>query len=359
MPTPEALAAEYHQIRPYVTQYVEKLVGLLKDLTSDANVAVSSVEGRAKDVQSYVEKARRKGYRKPLAETTDLVGLRVVTYYNDDVEKLVELVKREFMVLPEHSADKLQLLDPDEFGYRSWHLVFRLSSPRAELSEWRRFKDIAVEIQLRSVLQHAWAAISHKLDYKLASQAPATLRRELFRLSALLELADEQFAAIRIKAHSVSQGYKADLASGDLEIPLDAESLSQYLHSYLDLDRWRNLGASVGFVPEVHHFSLEEQWNYEVLDLHHTLRVLGLSRIVEVDKYVKAIDERAVSPALARIANESKALGSPIERFPVDTLNMALIVNNRDALPPTFNLRPGKKPAIRRAVRNELSRREA
>src|SRR5262249_18923189 len=152
--------------------------------------------------------------------------------------------RREFDVDPNHSSDKLEDLEVDEFGYRSFHLVCTLSAARRSLAEWSKYRDLCVEIQVRSVLQHAWAAISHKIDYKTVSQAPTELRRGLFRLSALLELADDQFAALRDKSANLVQQYQSDVALGQLNVALNLDSLTQYLREAVNLDEWRQLGVA-------------------------------------------------------------------------------------------------------------------
>ena len=49
------------------------------------------------------------------------------------------------------------------------------------------------EIQVCTLLQHAWAAISHDRLYKSSFHAPKKLERQLHRVSALLEEADDEF----------------------------------------------------------------------------------------------------------------------------------------------------------------------
>lgn len=93
--------------------------------------------------------------------------------------------------------DKAAALDPDRFGYLSVHYTASLSPARRKLAEWRPYADIRAEVQFRTALQHAWSAVQHKLEYKSSIEAPRELRRRLFRLSALFELADEQFSELR------------------------------------------------------------------------------------------------------------------------------------------------------------------
>ncbi|MCK4392178.1 hypothetical protein KAX17_04670, partial [Candidatus Bipolaricaulota bacterium] len=166
---------------PVFRDFADRIHALIEELVKSEGIPVAQVEDRAKSPESLAGKLQRKPYRDPFSEIKDLAGVRVVTYYHDDVQHVADVIRREFDVDDEHSSNKLQELAVDEFGYRSFHLVCALQAPRDALPEWQQFAGLAVEIQVRSVLQHAWAAISHKLDYKVASQAPAELRRQLFR----------------------------------------------------------------------------------------------------------------------------------------------------------------------------------
>ena len=71
------------------------------------------------------------------------------------------------------------------------------TSPIAHFTEWKKFSGIKFEIQIRTVLQHAWSAISHKLEYKTVNDVPKKMRRQLFRISALLEIGDQEFSSLR------------------------------------------------------------------------------------------------------------------------------------------------------------------
>ena len=110
-----------------------------------------------------MRKVERKSHANPFDEIKDFAGVRVISYYNDDVDRIAIILNSELDVDPAHSMDKISNLDIDEFGYRPFHLVCKLKEPRIALPEWKRFSGLTIEIQVRSVLQHAWAAISHKL----------------------------------------------------------------------------------------------------------------------------------------------------------------------------------------------------
>lgn len=230
MTSPDWKAA-YDEVRPTYEAYERKLRELVTTILEHEKIDVVQIEGRVKTVASFAEKIERKAgkYAEPLKDMTDLVGIRVIAYYVEDVEKIVSLLRSQFTVLEEHSANKQDALAPDQFGYTSNHLVIRVGDNRRALPEWSLYADIPVELQVRTALQHAWAAVHHKLSYKRVEEVPTSLQRRLFRLSALFEMADEQFSSIKEAASKLSDEYSTSVQRGDLEIQIDADSIDAYL----------------------------------------------------------------------------------------------------------------------------------
>ncbi|EKO3407511.1 hypothetical protein R1U54_002871 [Vibrio fluvialis] len=171
---------------------------LLSNLIADEEVTLHSITSRTKTVSSLQGKVSRptKNYSS-IEDITDLVGVRITTYFSDDIDHIADLISKEFSVDIENSIDKRKSKEPERFGYTSLHLIVTYSPKRIKLQEYSKFKGIKFEIQIRSILQHAWAEIEHDIGYKSEIQVPAHLRRRFSRLSGLLELADEEFLAIR------------------------------------------------------------------------------------------------------------------------------------------------------------------
>jgi GTP pyrophosphokinase len=233
--------------RPKFLAFVPRLVSLVDDLLHTTGISFAQIDSRVKTTESFLHKIERKAYDDPFREVKDLAGIRVVTYYQDDVLRVAEMFRSEFHVDEDESSDKLEELDVSEFGYRSFHLVCSLGEKRRSLVEWQAFDNLSFEVQVRSVLQHAWASISHKLDYKRIQDAPSELRRQLFRLSALLELADDQFSVLRDHSIAIGRQYKQSFDRGELQMPINVDSLENYFRHVLDHDEWESLGLAAGF----------------------------------------------------------------------------------------------------------------
>lgn len=345
--------ADYRELYPLYEQYVSKLQSLLSDMAHDAQIDVAQVEGRAKSIESFLEKVQRKSYGDPLRQITDLAGLRIITYYADDVVKIAELVRREFDVLTDESSDKFEQLDVDEFGYRSWHIVVSLAHPRSTLLEWKRFLSFSAEIQIRSVLQHAWAAISHKLDYKKSAQAPSPLRRQLFRLSALLELADEEFASVRDGAIAIAAQYSRELRAGDLDLPLDFEALSAFSQQRVDMERWGQIGRRAGLAPYI--YDLPNLERIEINRLLITLQAAGLESISQFAELLDEVTDEEAQISLEEVNKATLAQGERLEASPVDIITIIVSLKRSDNLPSRFDWGGSLKKGIVRALRQTIS----
>ncbi|RYE90809.1 MAG: GTP pyrophosphokinase family protein [Myxococcales bacterium] len=160
-----------------------------------AGMRVLGVSHRVKSASSLARKLARpdRTYRR-LDDLTDLVGLRVITYFEDSIEQVAQLIERSFRVDMDRSVDKRLLEDPARFGYRSLHYICH---PPPLLIAIEPTWDWPFEIQVRTVLQHAWAEIEHDLGYKSPESIPMPVRRRFSRLAGLLEIADSEFVELR------------------------------------------------------------------------------------------------------------------------------------------------------------------
>ena len=278
------VVAEYARLRPTYESYTAKLAGLIENLLETADIGVHKIEPRCKEVDKFKEKINRAGkaYEDPLREVTDLVGVRVIAYYPEDVDKICDLLRQEFEVDEANSTDKRAALDPDRFGYLSYHLVVTLGPSRKRLAEWRACAEIKAEIQVRTVLQHAWAEIEHDLGYKTEADVPAAMRRKFSRLAGLLELVDEEFVSIRRDRERYARKVARSIGAAQA-VELDVVSL----RSYLERDRARAIDARIA---EQLALDLDEEPFYPDY-LVRLLQFAGLRTVREVER---ALDRHAM-----------------------------------------------------------------
>jgi ppGpp synthetase/RelA/SpoT-type nucleotidyltranferase len=164
---------------------------------TDLGVSVDSVSARAKDLRSARGKLREKRYKRPKSELTDMIGARTVLLFDSEVKKVAEYLRSALDVSEKHSRTAGEELELDEFGYRSVHLVAKFRG--RTMQNYSRLGRPWVEVQVRSLLQHAWAAIGHDHLYKSALSFPDLLKRRFYAIAGGLELFDHEFDIIRAR----------------------------------------------------------------------------------------------------------------------------------------------------------------
>ncbi len=197
--------AFYEQELPALQYACASYIALLQSILSRTpHLDITKVEGRVKDRLECIAKFSRK-YRAALEESntpyeirhyiTDLIGVRVVCLYEDELEKVAQAVRSHFDVID--VTDKVSAMESTEgsFGYKGLHLDLRLNAAQAGLPEHAAYAAQPFELQVRTIIQDSWSVLDHKIKYKKA--IPGQLKRRINVLSALFELADREFRQIR------------------------------------------------------------------------------------------------------------------------------------------------------------------
>lgn len=168
------------------------------------SIAISKIEGRVKDREECIKKFNLK-YRTNLESSstpytirdhiTDLIGLRVVCLYEDDIEKIEQCLSEHFVAV--EKTNKISQIENTEgsFGYKGLHLDLQLNEKRKALPEYSKYSEYRFEIQIRTIIQDSWSVLDHKIKYK--KSIPTRLKRRINTLAALFELADREFREIR------------------------------------------------------------------------------------------------------------------------------------------------------------------
>jgi ppGpp synthetase/RelA/SpoT-type nucleotidyltranferase len=179
-----------------------------------------------------LDKLRRKEYTDPATGIKDLIGVRVVTHYPDDAERAAEALRPQFMVDEEESYDRLDQLGRDVFGYRSIHLVVRLNDVESGVSP--TLGSSWFEIQVRSLLQHAWATIEHEVQYKAGIDLSKSSVRRLAAVAGGLETLDYAFMGIRAAEDELVADYRLRYQDGEeIDGDFDAARLTACLEVLL------------------------------------------------------------------------------------------------------------------------------
>ncbi|MDR0456265.1 MAG: tetratricopeptide repeat protein [Treponema sp.] len=173
---------------------------IVEDIESRVKQALSSLSSpptlkiRLKEFNSYYKKYLRL-LKSDVAEPyiTDLMGIRVICPFIEDITRAETLIKEHFEVIETEQKGHYTF---KEFGYESIHLLIKIPADIAR--ERGQTGCDVVEVQIRTILQDAWAEVEHELVYKAEfSPFDMPMKRKLAAVNASLSLADIIFQEIR------------------------------------------------------------------------------------------------------------------------------------------------------------------
>ncbi len=219
--------------------------GLVKQIAGDTGLLLHVVSARAKTLNSLREKLIEKQYRRPDDDLTDLIGVRVITYYRDAVDPIADRLRQSFDINAAKSVDKRLSLDLREFGYRSVHLIARLRPDQMRMPGDGFLRDRWFEIQVRSLLEHAWAEIEHEVIYKSGIEFPNVVLRRFGALAGGMELFDNEFVTLREERSTLVGSYRSVYErGGDQRVTFDVARLQAFLEATRTGLSWRQARES-------------------------------------------------------------------------------------------------------------------
>ncbi len=235
---------------------------LIASILDEAGINYLSIDGRAKAIASFAEKATRAEagrplYVDPLTDIGDQLGVRVITYVRDDVEAVAALLGEQLPVLDDRDFGELTA-SQGRFGYASRHLQVEIEGR-------------VVQVQLRTVLQHAWAEFEHDIRYKgtVPLEHASEFDRRFTLAAGLLELADQEFSEIRDRLRGA-----ASTAVVDDDPRIAARELAAFLAGQY---------ADAGWSRTDHY-----AW------ISGLLLELGITTLEELAEVLRAVDEETI-----------------------------------------------------------------
>ena len=226
-----AILSEYRKRKQTLEKFCPKMSTLVEALLDAKGIKPHQVSFRLKDIVSLEGKIdQKKGKYTSLAEITDVCGIRVVTYLESEVELVAGILRAEFEIDEANSVGK-RTTDINQFGYESLHLVASLNEQRTNQTEHLGYSGLKFEVQIRSILQHAWAEIEHDLGYKASSAIPNHLKRNFARLAALLETADVEFVRLRGEIQKYQESLDQQIVDSPEAVDLNRDSLLALLRA--------------------------------------------------------------------------------------------------------------------------------
>lgn len=265
--------AWYSSIRSTYERLTDKVSNLLEDRLANKNINYYTIQSRTKKIESFKEKIALFN-EFDSNRICDLTGIRIIGYVESDSNKICKIIKNSFTIESENFEDHSSFLGVDRVGYQSKHFTARFKKERSVLSEFREFENMYFEIQVRTILQHAWAEISHDRNYKYRGKLPRGIHRRFNLLSGSLELIDYHFEQISNQIERYSKNVSRMTKEGKLKIPINSTSLRQFLTERFGMP---------GIVPYVSRTVVKE------------LHVMGIKTLLDLDKIIPHSFEFAYS----------------------------------------------------------------
>jgi putative GTP pyrophosphokinase len=187
---------EYNEIISDYSDFLNEVKRTVEILLRNKIPIAFNTYGRLKEYESIEEKNNSKRFviKNSITELNDLVGLRIVLLFPEYKDKVIDLLLEEFKPIIDY---KKNIPVVDKFGYSSAHLILGIKDEWLKTPHWIEHADKKIEIQVRTLSEHIWAETSHSLFYKREENIPKIITRDLYRLSALLEVVDEKLQNIK------------------------------------------------------------------------------------------------------------------------------------------------------------------
>jgi len=197
IPDKSVLAEIYSKNRPSYEEVLSKTVREVSKLLQKKGIH-PTIKSRIKDFDSYFSKKIKllkiawDSHTKPLP-VNDMLAMRIICPFLKDLDEVESTIRQQYEVI--EIERKGQDRSFREFGYESIHVLIRI--PEDILPLCQGLERNVIEIQLRTILQEAWAEVEHELVYKAEfSPFDEPLKRKLAALNAMLTLSDIIFQEI-------------------------------------------------------------------------------------------------------------------------------------------------------------------
>ncbi len=267
----------------FYEQFASVVKRILEEALERRDIKIHSVFARAKEPASFGKKAAQPSeldptkpkYPRPMEQITDMAGVRVIAYFPNTLDQIDRILRDEFQTV-ERSDKGAELIEEERLGYQSIHYLVKLTKVRSRLPEYEPFTDGVAEIQVRTILQHAWAEIEHDIRYKSASVIPFQIRHRFMALAGMLEIADREFQAIQDADQQLTEEARSRVEEGHLaHVEITPDSLEAFLN--------RKLGPDGRMSEFTYH------WTARIV------RKLGFTTLEQVEKCISGYDDDLLS----------------------------------------------------------------
>ena len=290
----EMLMEQYHERLAIYQRLAQVAEETLRQALKEQRVTVTVLEHRVKTQSSLAGKLELKGAKyRTLDDVTDIVGMRVVTFYSDDVDKVAAIVNETFLVDRSNSVDKRKLHRLDSFGYNSLHYICKLPKSVVNDPDMPLLNELRFEIQMRTALQHVWSTLDHDTAYKGGGvNIPNEYKRQFNRLAGMLELIDEEFSRLR----NVLTDYRRQMLALEASGQLDKVDLnSDTFRRYLETQPFARLNQRIAAINQA------ELYPVPMMPFLRVLQKLGFETLGDVKRLVEEYSDDAYRLAVSQL----------------------------------------------------------
>jgi len=221
LPDKEQIKSDYEKLSPVYKKLIQEIIYIVEKIIQENKFQVSNIQSRVKTFDSYYKKIVRNEINEDFFnEIEDFAGIRIIFPYRSDLIKINSIIKKKFRLIRENLHNSQSM----PFGYMSDHYIIKISkSYRGD--RYDDIKDLKCELQIRTVSMHAWATVSHHLEYKQEVDIPSELKSDFMALSGVFYIADslfEQFKTAReTSQNKLRKSIKTNIFNLKQEVNLD------------------------------------------------------------------------------------------------------------------------------------------
>lgn len=168
-------------------------------IDSGRNV-IQMKNGRMKSYESVCKKMQKKGlelnFETAVEKLNDLIGVRAICAYVDDIYRVAELVEKQKDIRIIKEKDYIK--EPKKSGYQSLHLILEIAIAFQNGTQW-----IKMELQLRTAAMDYWANLDHQLRYKKGKKEAELIDEELRQCAEVIGNLDQRMLEIRKKIDKI------------------------------------------------------------------------------------------------------------------------------------------------------------
>ncbi|MFC1810343.1 GTP pyrophosphokinase family protein [Patescibacteria group bacterium] len=273
---------QYNEFLNFATDYIKSCL----DKEGFSSVLIHS---RIKTKKNFTSKINRPESKyAEFEEITDIAGIRIISYFENQIDNIAKVIEKYFVIDSVNSDNIKYRYDYKSFGYLSLHYICQLPNKIVKKGNNQKFVNLKIEIQIRSLLQHAWAEIEHDLGYKSKVGVPMIIKRRFARLASILELADQEFNEISNVVKNYEKLVFNDPVRKQKGLLLDKLSIESYI---TDSELVDSIDKKIA--KKLSNSILQR----DLIDVTYIIKMfsyLDIITIIEIDKRLRALKNRII-----------------------------------------------------------------